>query len=366
MDATKSIFISYRREAGSGYAKLIKKHLENAGYGVFLDVDDMKSGHYEEELVRRIDEATDFILICTKDVLERCREEGDCVRAEVLHALKTGKNIIPVTFQGFFMPPGLPEEFGELSRFQQIFYVHEHADACLTRISNVLKSKKRKGYVLKKTALFLLSVVVLIFAGTLLVKNLDRKAETPVEENFSTKSETELTPSGEKAPPPTTVVAPSEKIADEPPPNEPSTDAAESEPSAAESVPAADAEASAAENPPEEPAENEASATEEGDEAVDAASEDRTESEPDSTATEPESVPESVPAKPDARALIEAIGEGDLEKVKKLVKAGADVNAELSLGEGESVTPLGVAELFEQNEIAEFLRSCGASGIIAE
>ena len=354
MDATKSIFISYRREAGSGYAKLIKKHLENAGYGVFLDVDDMKSGHYEEELVRRIDEATDFVLICTKDVLERCREEGDCVRAEVLHALKTGKNIIPVTFQGFFMPSGLPEEFGELSRFQQIFYVHEHADACLTRITSVLKSKKRKSYVLKKTALFLLSLVVLIFAGALLVKNLDRKAETPVEENFSTKSETEVVPGGEKALPPPTVVEVPEKIAEaEPAPSE-------AEGAAPESVPASDAEESSAEN--------ETAAEEGGEEAGEAPSENQAtsdESDPASGAKPDEPEPVSA-AVPDVKSLIEAIGEGDLEKVKKLVEAGADVNAEFSLGEGESVTPLGAAELFEQSEIAEFLRSCGASGIIAE
>lgn len=365
MDATKSIFISYRREAGSGYAKLIKKHLENAGYGVFLDVDDMKSGHYEEELVRRIDEATDFILICTKDVLERCREEGDCVRAEVLHALKTGKNIIPVTFQGFFMPPGLPEEFGELSRFQQIFYVHEHADACLTRISNILKSKKRKGYVLKKTALFLLSVVVLIFAGTLLVKNLDRKAETPVEENFSTKSETEVVPAGENALPPPTVVAAPKKIAEAEPAS------SETKGAAPEPVPASDAEEPAAENP-SEPAsenatpteENETPAAEGGEEADEAPSENQAKS--DESDTEPDDTASVSAAVPDVKSLIEAIGEGDLEKVKKLVEAGADVNAEFSLGEGESVTPLGAAELFEQSEIAEFLRSCGAAGIIAE
>jgi ankyrin repeat protein len=54
-------------------------------------------------------------------------------------------------------------------------------------------------------------------------------------------------------------------------------------------------------------------------------------------------------------SLHKAVKAGDLERVKTMVKSGADLNQKNIYGR----TPLAVAEQFSQAEIAEFLRRHG-------
>ena len=112
MEKTKyDIFISYRREGGDKYARTIQQALEKQ-YHVFLDFDELKDGVIDQRIVDAISESPVFLLILSKGALDRCVNENDWVRQEILQAAKSGCHIVPVTiddtFDGF--PASLPEE----------------------------------------------------------------------------------------------------------------------------------------------------------------------------------------------------------------------------------------------------------------
>ena len=62
------IFISYRREGGSAMAKLLYECLKNMNYSVFLDVDELTSGPFNERLYQAIDGCTDFLLVLPENL----------------------------------------------------------------------------------------------------------------------------------------------------------------------------------------------------------------------------------------------------------------------------------------------------------
>jgi len=115
--APNAVFVSYRRDDGAQVARLLRAELQARGYRTFLDVDDLKPGHFDEALLREIEIAPNFVLVLTPDSLTRCASEGDWVRREIAHALETGRNIIPILMPGFefSIVPELPEDIRVLS-----------------------------------------------------------------------------------------------------------------------------------------------------------------------------------------------------------------------------------------------------------
>lgn len=116
------IFISYRREGGFELSQAIYHRLVNDGYAAFLDLEQLKSGQFNTALLSVIDQCQDFLLILPPKALDRCCQEDDWVRQEVEHALKQGKNIIPVMLRGFEWPDKetLPESLRDLSMYNGI------------------------------------------------------------------------------------------------------------------------------------------------------------------------------------------------------------------------------------------------------
>lgn len=90
------IFISYRRAGGAQYARILQLMLSQRGFKVFLDYDELKDGVFGKRIKAAIQEAPIFILVLSKDSLDRCKNEDDWVREEILYALQGGKKIIPV------------------------------------------------------------------------------------------------------------------------------------------------------------------------------------------------------------------------------------------------------------------------------
>lgn len=78
------IFISYRRQGGAHYARILKAELEKRGYldRVFLDYDELKDGRFDRRIMSAIDSAPVFIFILLPGALERCADENDWVRYE--------------------------------------------------------------------------------------------------------------------------------------------------------------------------------------------------------------------------------------------------------------------------------------------
>jgi hypothetical protein len=184
-----NIFISYRRKgAGAGVAGELQAKLENLGYKVFLDVDEIGSGQFPEQIERAISECKDFILVLSPGTLDRCVEEEDWVRREILQAQNQNKNIIGVGLPGFFMPEAesLPEPLKPMTTIQVFSWTHEYRTASFAKIAENLVStqlKKKKNHRLR---LYLLSALLIIVAAVV-VAAVTKKPSDTVEEVVETE-----------------------------------------------------------------------------------------------------------------------------------------------------------------------------------
>jgi hypothetical protein len=128
MSDNDGVFISYRRTSGAAEARVVETYLASHGFDVFLDVDGLTSGYFDAQLLEQITARKHFILICSPGVLDRCKGEGDWVRQEIVHAIKTRRNIVPVELTGFTWPPreALPRDIVELTGHNSFRYDHAH------------------------------------------------------------------------------------------------------------------------------------------------------------------------------------------------------------------------------------------------
>ena len=119
---TYDIFISYRRQGGYATAKHLYDLLTRDGYNVSFDIDTLRNGDFDTELLTRIDECTDFILILNDTAFDRCIDPNfdrkhDWLRNELAYALEKGKNIIPIMLSGFTeFPENLPADIAHVTR----------------------------------------------------------------------------------------------------------------------------------------------------------------------------------------------------------------------------------------------------------
>lgn len=164
---TFDIFISYRRTASES-AQLIASSLRGAGYDVFLDVESLRSGKFNEQLLGVIDSCKDFLVVLPEGALERCSDPEDWVRREVCRAVEGKKNIIPVILAGFSWPERMPEGMESLKNYQGISAsAGAYFDLAMQKLRGYLKSrshKPRRRWLVALAAI-LVSLVVLAFAG---------------------------------------------------------------------------------------------------------------------------------------------------------------------------------------------------------
>jgi TolA-binding protein len=164
------IFISYRRDGGFETASLVAEKLRNAGYSVFFDLESLRAGKFNEQLFRVIENCKDFVIVLPKDGLDRCVNESDWVRLEIIHAMKHGKNIIPVMLSGFQWSEAMPAGLEGLNNFQAIAAGdHNFFDAAMDKLKSYLKSKrgftwyKYKAYITGALILLLLAAGVFLW-----------------------------------------------------------------------------------------------------------------------------------------------------------------------------------------------------------
>lgn len=126
--ARPSVFISYRREGGADIARLLQTFLQSHSCEVFLDVDDLDAGPFEDQLLKHIERHDCFLMICSAGALDRCVDEGDYVRREIAHAILHKRRIIPVTLQGFSWPREgeLSSDIAEFAKHQSFDYHPSH------------------------------------------------------------------------------------------------------------------------------------------------------------------------------------------------------------------------------------------------
>lgn len=137
------VFISYRRESGASEARAIRAELQQRKLRVFLDVDDLRSGHFDEALLARIADAPNFIVILSPNCLDRCADEQDWLRQEVAQAIRTSRNIIPIMMRGFSFPERhtLPEELKALPTHNGLEYSHKYFNAMIADILSYLRTE---------------------------------------------------------------------------------------------------------------------------------------------------------------------------------------------------------------------------------
>lgn len=165
------IFISYRREDGAQYARILQLELEKRGYKVFLDYEELKDGVFGDNIKDALKTTPIFLMVLTPLYLERCMEQDSWVREEIEMAIKSGMHFIPVDpdkkFNG--TPQGTPQEIANI--------VNNHQHSAIdfgqalgptmdlmdrNRISPHLQKKVNRG-----TSLGKFFVVALLFAAIL-------------------------------------------------------------------------------------------------------------------------------------------------------------------------------------------------------
>lgn len=115
-------FISYRRTGGSYYAVRVYDFLAFRNFRPFYDKTEMENGRFDEQIKNNITKALNFILILSKNALDRCTNLDDWVRIEIELAIANNSNIIILQEDAFCYPDELPESIQALRRYQAILF----------------------------------------------------------------------------------------------------------------------------------------------------------------------------------------------------------------------------------------------------
>ena len=161
------IFISYRREGGEFFVKILHDELTRRGYRVFYDVESMESGAFDAQLYKIIDECEDFILVLPAHALDRCFEEKDWVAEETRYAIRKKKNIIPVMMKNFVWPEKMPEGMEVLPYYEGESFTSNVNEEYVRASVNILCKRllKSKPDLLKRYRKFLIPAAALLFIG---------------------------------------------------------------------------------------------------------------------------------------------------------------------------------------------------------
>ena len=151
------IFISYRRDSFH-QANLFSTRLQALGYRVFIDVEALNSGKFNEQLLSVIKNCKDFIVVLPPNALDRCVNADDWVRREVMCAMENKKNIIPIMLAGFEWPTPMPEGLEDLCMYQSLAPMPDvYFDMQIKKLQGYLKSKPH--FKRRRTWLIVLGII---------------------------------------------------------------------------------------------------------------------------------------------------------------------------------------------------------------
>lgn len=142
---TYDVFISYRRQGGAEKAELTKGELAKRGFResrMFMDTRNISSGNYINSILDALDKSGNLVVIITKGCFDDLPTDSTWVK-EIEHALKKGKNIVPMYFDGIseVKKTDLPESIQRLSLENAVMYVHQYADASFDRLASRLSKE---------------------------------------------------------------------------------------------------------------------------------------------------------------------------------------------------------------------------------
>ena len=68
---------------------LLKVHLQLRGFTVFIDIERLRAGKFDESLLEFVKSAKNFIIVLTPNALDRCM--GDEEKNDWVHRVRGGK-----------------------------------------------------------------------------------------------------------------------------------------------------------------------------------------------------------------------------------------------------------------------------------
>lgn len=148
------VFISYRRSEGGFYmARLVRNYLESAGVTAFMDLTDMHTGRFDEQIEDAIRTSRYVIVILPPGALDRCAtDKEDWLKQEILLATENKNLLVPVWLDKFQWPEGLEEKlppkerdaFENLRKQDAVHDSRNYFDAMMALIINRLSELRFK------------------------------------------------------------------------------------------------------------------------------------------------------------------------------------------------------------------------------
>ena len=140
-EAGVDVFLSYRRDGGSDFAQLLKIVLSEAGLNVFLDVENLGSGVFDDKLWTTLRKAKTVCMVWSKGCLDRMITEDpatstDFVRKEYALALQLGLHIVPVKHESFQFPDPtkLPEDVRKVMSYNAVPWSGAYREASAKKL----------------------------------------------------------------------------------------------------------------------------------------------------------------------------------------------------------------------------------------
>ncbi len=131
-------FISYRRKNGFAVAKMLRDQLKERKIFAFVDLEELKSGIFDEKILLAIKNSPAFILVLYPGDLDHCGDEGDWLAKEIDAAVTSDRKIIPVLCNGFEWPKvwneNIPENIKIISKFNSVTMSQEYLGATISKI----------------------------------------------------------------------------------------------------------------------------------------------------------------------------------------------------------------------------------------
>lgn len=116
---TCDVWFIYRPETDSFMAQLLQHDLEKQGFRCGPNSSWPGTDRLDPELLSIIESAPAFILLLSSGALDRCVDEEDRMRREILAAVDSGKTIVPVMRGGYVWPQQWDERIPEQIRSLQ-------------------------------------------------------------------------------------------------------------------------------------------------------------------------------------------------------------------------------------------------------
>jgi hypothetical protein len=80
---------------------LVRNDLIEHGFDAFIDVENLDSGEFVRRVLSQIEAREHFVVLLQPGSLDRIGEDDDWLHREIAHALAHGRNVVPVTADGF-------------------------------------------------------------------------------------------------------------------------------------------------------------------------------------------------------------------------------------------------------------------------